>query len=73
MALGEIQRANLNLFWIREAITVRGISGGLKELVRHAREAVRRSPLEEMTPWNVGEDVGTGTEIRILDKSIDPG
>ena len=73
MALGVIQHAKLDLFWSREASTVRGICGGIKELVRCARASGRRVTLEDTTPWEVGEDGVMGIAIVILDKSINPG
>ena len=73
VALGVIWCANLDLFWSREAITGRGICDGINELVRCTRAARRRAPLEDIITWKVGEDVGMGIVMEILEKSIDPG
>ena len=41
-------------------------------MVRRARAAGRRVPLEYTTPWKVVKDVGMGIVIAMLEKSINP-
>ena len=63
----------MDLFWSRKDINLRLVCGGLKELVIRARAAERRVLLEDTTSWKVGEDVGMGTAIEMLGKSIKQG
>ena len=58
--LALIRRANLDMLWSREASTVAQTVSSLKELVSGAKAAGRLIPLEEMTPWKIGDDEGMG-------------
>ena len=48
-AMGAIQRATLDLLWIREASNIRGIINGLQKLVGCAKLSGRRVTLEDTT------------------------
>ena len=72
-ALRVIRRANLDVFWSRESRTVSCEVGGLKELIRRAREGNRPIPLEKFTPWPLGDNEGMGVAMSMLDKSLEKG
>ncbi len=71
--LSLIRRANLDLFWSRDASTVSGIRGNTKELIRRARAFGRKIPLSPMSPWPVDDKEGMGVAIAMLEKSIEKG
>ena len=68
-----IRRANLDMFWSRETSTVQGIRGHLTEIVRRSKVYGRKVPLEEVTPWEVGDREGMGIMMCMLEKSLDKG
>ena len=70
-----IWRANLDLFWSREAGTVRNVVGSIKEVVRTRSkdQGWLRPPLEPMTPWSLADGEGMGVAILMLEKSLEPG
>ena len=49
------------------------ILGYTKEIKMRAREGRRLVPLPEIYPWPVGDRVGMGVAIQILDKSLCKG
>ena len=61
------------MFWSRESRTVSCEVGGLKELIRRAREGNRPIPLEKFTPWPLGDNEGMGVAMSMLDKSLEKG
>ena len=67
-SLGVIWEDDLDLFWIIEAITGRGVASGLKGLVKCSKLAGKIVPLDYMTPWKVGYDEGMVIAIAMLDK-----
>ena len=69
-----IRRANLDLFWSREAGTVRNVVGSIKDVVRRSKDqGWLRPPLEPMTPWPLADGEGMGVAILMLEKSLEPG
>ena len=44
-----------------------------KELVIRARETDRAVPLPAITAWPMGDEVGMGVEIKMLEKSLSNG
>ena len=68
-----IRRANLDMFWSRESSTIAQTVSGLKELIRGAKSAGRRMPLERMSPWEIADEQGMGVAIAMLEKSIRSG
>ena len=63
----------MDIFWRHNTSTIYGMLGYLKELARRAREAGRSVPLPEITAWKVGDEVGMGVAIKMLDKSLSNG
>ena len=68
-----IRRATLDMFWSRESSTIAQTVSGLKELIRGAKSAGRRMPLERMLPWEIADEQGMGVAIAMLEKSIRTG
>jgi hypothetical protein len=68
-----IRRANLDMFWSRAEGTVRSSIGDLKQIVEGSISKGRMVPLVELEPWPVGDDVGMGIALLMLEKSIKPG
>ena len=52
---------------------IHGMLGYINELVRRSKEAGRAVPWLEITAWTVGDEVGMGVAIKILDKSLSNG
>jgi hypothetical protein len=64
----------LDLFWSREAGTVRNVVGSIKEVVRRSKDqGWLRPPVEPMTPWPLADGEGMGVAILMLEKSLEPG
>ena len=72
-SLVALRRANLDIFWSRGTSKIHGILGYAKELVNRAREADIAISLPTITAWSVGDEVGMGFEIQMLDKSLSNG
>ena len=68
--LGVLHRSNLVIFWRRHTSKIHGIFGYAKELMIISREAYRADPLPAITAWPVGDEVGMGVAIQMLDKSL---
>ena len=66
--LAVLRRANLYIFWSLNTSTVHGMLGYAKELVSRLMEAGRAVPLPVITAWPVGDEVGMGVVIHILEK-----
>ena len=64
--LDVLRRSILNIFWIRDTSTVKGILGYTKEILRKSREGGRLVPLQKINPWTVGYKLGMGMDIQIL-------
>ena len=71
--LALIRRANLDMFWSREASTVQGVRGHLKDILDQCRSYGRKVPLEPMEAWEVGDNQGMGVMLCMLDKSLRKG
>ena len=67
--LGLLRRANLDMFWSRETLTVSGVVGSLKEIIRRAHASDRPVPLDEFSPWPVHDSEGMGLALVMLEKS----
>ena len=63
-----IREDDLDLFWIIEAITGRGVASDIKGLAKCSKLSRKIVPLDYMTPWKVGYDEGMVIAIAMLDK-----
>ena len=71
--LSFIRRANLDMFWSRAEGTVRSSVGELKQITEGSIAKGRVVPLAELEPWPVGDELGMGIALLMLEKSIKPG
>ena len=71
--LAVLRRASLDIFWSRDNSTIHGMLGYTKELVSRAREPGRELPLPAITAWTVGDKVGIGVAIHMLEESSSNG
>ena len=65
--LAVLHRATLDIFWSRATSTIIVMLGYAKEMVRRVREAGRSVPLPAIKAWPVGNEVGMGVVIQMLD------
>ena len=68
-----LKRANLDMFWSRESGTVKGIVYDLKDIIKRSSWRGRSIPLSLMSPWEIGDSVGMGIALLMLEKSIESG
>ena len=68
-----IRRANFDMFWSREASTVKGIIYDIKDIVKQVNWRDRAMPLSDISPWLVGDKCGMGIALLMLEKSLEPG
>ena len=59
---------NINIFWSRDTSMVKGILGYTKEIERRERGIGRLELLPEINLWPVGDRIGMGVAIGILEK-----
>ena len=63
-----LQIDHLDIFGSRDTETIHGMLGFAKELVRISRGEGREDPFPVIIAWTVGDEVGMGVEIHILEK-----
>jgi hypothetical protein len=63
----------LDMLWSREAATVRGIVGDVKDIIRRVGWRDRSLPLARISPWPLGDPCGMGIALLMLEKSLEPG
>ena len=61
-------KASLDVFWSHDTSTIHGMLGYAKELVVRSREAGKSVPLPTITACPVGDEVGMGLAIEVLEK-----
>ena len=71
--LALIRRANLDMFWSREASTVQGLRGYLKDILEQCASYGQSVPLDPMEAWKVEDKQGMGVMICMLEKSLRKG
>ena len=68
-----LRRANLDLFWSREATTIANNLGKVKKVIMLWRDRNNFSPLPAITPWKESDDLGMSTAISMLEHSLERG
>ena len=66
--LAVLRRANLDIFWSLNTLTINGMLGYAKELVSRAREVDRAFLFPDIKAWPGGDYMGTGVAIQMLEK-----
>ena len=64
--IGVLHRANIEIFWIRDTDTVKGILGYPREIIRREREGGRLVTFTEINDWPDGDKVVMGVDIQIM-------
>ena len=68
--LAVLRRDNLEIFCSRGTSTVNGMLVYAKEMLGRSREAGRSFPLPFIIYWLVGDEVGMGVAIHMLEKLL---
>ena len=68
-----LQKDNLAIVCSWDTANVNGILGYTKEIKSRPKEGGRLVTLPEIKPWPVGDRVGIGVAIQILEKSLCTG
>ena len=68
-----LRRANLDLFWSREATTIANNLSKVKKVISLWKDRNIYPPLPAITPWKEKDEMGMSTAISMLEYSLEKG